>query len=542
MALEIANFTDLDENDVTETRELLATMLAAYNSRLDFRAGPLHDILLHIRAVLQTGERVNWDRLRRSMSLAQVTLDPTLADETLVDQLVSNYRITRRAGVQSTGILALVLAAPNEITVATGSVFVANGLNYVTTRLFIAKSDPGAIITAADRLLVQRSDGNYAFTVEVVAELPGPDYRVRQGTSFVPAIIPTGFVKAYATGDFTDGAAAETNADLVDRALLGLTEATLASRTGMRAYLDENYPEVLVSSILGMDNAEMTRDQQSIFPVSLGARCDWYLRTALVPLRVVVTKSCTLIAKTATTSTWQFVVDKDDLPGWYDVPRIVPEDADASAASFAATVASFSLDFTGFEDWHPLLEGYAGAGSRYQKILYRFTDTTTPPTSLTVGDRKNYDVTLRGLPLLATIQDALVAEGVRGWGGDTAVLAPVPCFVTATVTLETPAAGGTLADPAALKSAMAAHVNGLGFGRKLTVFQVSQLLADQLPAGWKILRILLLGSLQKPDGTIVKLASDKLLEIPESAAARVTAKTVCFFMEPEDITLNVTTP
>jgi len=92
-------FDDLSQDDIDDSKAYLTQFLAEEYPSMDLSVGGVyHDLLLQTAAIFHALNVQLMDQLRRSMSLAEIEADPTLADDEQVDNLLSNYLITRDAG------------------------------------------------------------------------------------------------------------------------------------------------------------------------------------------------------------------------------------------------------------------------------------------------------------------------------------------------------------------------------------------------------------------------------------------------------------
>ena len=96
---------------------------------------------------------VSPDRLRRSMSLKAIGEDPALADADTVDDVLSNYGITRLDGNAATGEMTIVVSTDVSTVIPLGQVFVGNGVEFVTTDAYIGRPSTSSVIVDTERLL-----------------------------------------------------------------------------------------------------------------------------------------------------------------------------------------------------------------------------------------------------------------------------------------------------------------------------------------------------------------------------------------------------
>lgn len=545
MALAITSLSDLATADVEQIRETLAQLLQEENETIDLKRGVLHDLLLHYSAMLAAGTQENIDRLRQSSSLLAISEDPTLADDEIVDGILSNYRVDRKTGQYSTGSVTIVVSALSTVTVENGALFVAEGKQYRSNASYVARTTSASSQSDTDRVLTPLGDGTYAFTISVTAVEIGSASKLTKNTLLVPSASIVNFVKAYATADFSDGVDTETNAELLQRLQTGIACRAMSNRVNMAAMLQEQpaFENIVASSIIGYGDGEMQRDQHSIFPVSYGGRVDWYVRTQQLPQQAGLTKPATLIAKLPDgTSTWQFSLSRDEAPGFYDVTSIQPASLAETTGGFTITADIRANDLTPvagelLPDIQTVTEG---SFSRYQTTVIQFLDTMTDVSALSVGATQSYAVTVRYMPLIDSLQTFVSDRDHRNYAGDVLMKAAIPCFVSLSFTIEG-RAGEPLPQAYEIKDDLAQFVNTIGFCGRLYASELADRIHNYLTGKLAISAIDMFGQIRCPDGTVESLRSTEALIIPTRPEDMISARTVTFILSPDDIAISART-
>lgn len=540
---ELSNLTDLDNADVQQVLEQLTTQLQELNPSLDLKRGVFKDIVAYYHAVLETAIRTNLERYQSARSLQQINANAVAADSTVVDEVLSNWGITRKTGTRAIGSVTIEISQARSVTIPANFTFSVNGLTYVATQTFTSRTSEGQISNpVTDRLLVRLSNGNWAFTIEVEAEDVGSKYKLNAGDTLNPDRTVVSFVASYATSTFNDGLDAETNEQLIAELQLGLAAKALSNRTNMRSYLRSIPALNLITnqSIVGYGDAEMLRDQHTIFPVSYGGRVDWYIRGQETLQRLAVTVTATCISIAGSTSTWQFALNKNASPGFYEVTKIRRQlDANLNSG-FEIILDSRSNDLTG-DGFIPDIDTVAeGAYTAFQTAIIQFVDTVTLVSGLAVGQTALYTCELIGTPLIEEIQTLVSSRDVRSYAADALVKAPVPCFVQVTLTLNKTT--GTMIDADMIdkiKLAIIGVVNRTDFVGRLDGSYIIEAVHGLITDNISITQLDLLGRIRRPDGTLQYLRDPDSIVIPEQPVKMVTAKTVQFFAEVADVSVNV---
>ena len=537
---DLASLTTLNAADVQQLLDRIVTQLQELNPSLDLKRGVFKDTVAYYHAVLEASIRTSLRRYQSARSLQQIQANPTIADNEVVNDVLSNWGITRKIGTKAIGAITIELSQARSVVIPLNFVFEASGRRYLTTKTFTSRSVESQVSSDADRLMQPLSNGNYAFTIEVEAEDVGPAYKLSAGNIIVPNRTIVNYVTSYANSTFTDGIGTETNEELLQQLQLGIAAKTLSNRTNMRSFLRSipAFDSITNQSIVGYGDAEMLRDRHTVFPVSYGGRVDWYIR-GQVPLqrtRLLVTAVC--VEVTATNSTWQFALTKNDIPGFYEVNKIrrIADEGLNSGFEPSSDVRSNDLTESGFlPDIATVTEG---AYSAFQAAVIRFVDTATPIAGLGIGQTAQYFCDVTGTPFIREIQELLGSRDVRSYAADVLVKAPIPCFVEVTLTINK-AAGDVSPPIAAVQTAVVDIINNTDFIGRLDGSRIIEAVHGFLQDNLSVTNLDLFGRIRNPDGTMQYLRDSDSLIIPDQPAKMVTAKTVQFFTEISKVTVNI---
>lgn len=543
---EITDLSSLNADDVAILLDQIATRLQELNPTLDLKRGVFKDTLAYYHAVLEASIRTNLDRYQSARSLKKIEEDPTLADDAVVDEVLSNWGVTRKTGTQASGSVTIELSKAQTITVPEGSIFQSNGKNYVASASFIARTAASQVSVATDRLLVALSNGNWAFTVDVVAEVVGSDYKLNAGDLITPVRRLANYVTSYATSSFDDGTNVETNTELLTQLQNGIAAKTLSNRATMKALISSlaEFSTVTNQSIVGFGDSEMIRDQHSVLPISFGGRVDWYLRTQRPLKKTTTSVEATLIEIVGgTTSLWQFSLGKDVFPGLYEVTGLRNVGDSLLNEGFEITSDSRGYDLTADGFLPDITSVEEAAYSAFQTTTIQFLDTTSATSGLAIGDKKQYSCEISGMPLIKELQAYLSSREVRSYAADVLVKAPIPCFVEVSLNINK-----TVSEPepdiAGIKNAIVNEINDTGFTGRLDASLLIDRVHGFIANETSVTDLELLGRLRRPDGVVNYLKSSNAIVIPQYSDIMVSttsSKTVQFFSEVSKISVNVQT-
>jgi len=542
MAIEVQDLTTLNQADVDQVESKLVQLLTELNPNIDLSTGVVRQLVVHLKAVLDTANQQTIKNLEQSGSLQAIIQNPNIADEDTVDRVLSNYRVVRNRGANATGKVTVVVNEFLPLAIPAGSIFTINNVEFQVMDSFGIRTDISQVTTPQDVLLEPVGINQWGFTIPLTAVNVGTTGNVSFGSTAVPQSTIPNFVKAFAAADFTGGRNPDTNQQLLDKLATGLAVRAWSNRVSIEALI-RNQPDfdgLGAFSIIGFGDAEMLRDQHSIWPGHTGGRSDIYIRTAPLYQTMSVMLTATLIAKVGSLGTWQIGIGRDDIPAYYLIDKVLLPGQDPTGPGFAVTSETRSTDLTGYTDFQvDIASPIEGIYTRYQAATIQFNDTVTDATTLPLATTQDYVVVARVMPLIASIQDFINSRSVRPPMGDALVKAPIPCFCTAAFTLNV-ASGSFVVDTDQVKIDVANAVNNLGFNGQLASSLIDQTLHDTVPGLITVSGMSLSGTVRMPNGTNVTLGPSAVsLIAPSFPAFMTTGRTVIFFLKPEDITVNV---
>lgn len=542
MAITLPDFFSLDQAAVEQAHLYIAQKIGEYAPNVETKRGVLHDILFHLEAVLQTGQDVYADNLRKSGSLLAISENPALATDRNLDELASNFRATRFPGKKAKGTAVIVLSQAVATSISSEYVFSASGYDFVPTGDFVGRVGSSQVTTDFDRLIKPVGDGTFYFTVVLEAVEVGSGANIKRNTKIVPAITIPYFVTAFAESSFTDGSDYEDNASFVKRLQEGIAGKNPSNRITLSSMLraQEAFKAFLDVSTIGFGDAEQNR-YHGIFPIASGNRLDVYVRPQAIPDVNRLVKEAVLIGRQDGGGLWQTSITRDDFPGFYDVEKIVKADlVDVNSQTGLALVQ----DSRGFDvtsdgtNFIPDIETYDEAAySKYQTAVIRFVDPTTSP-DLSEGTTEDYAIYLRGMPLLKSAQDFLAGRDVRPTAGDVLVKAAIPCDLKISFVVYKKISD-TAVDTSAIKQALADKVNKLGFSNKLAASSLHSVIHSYLSSTQTVSAIELFGIIRRPDGTKKFIRDFDALEIPAEPEKMVSTRTTVFILDPSDVDISV---
>lgn len=545
MALEITSFDELDPAKVESMIATMSQLMAEKHPEVELTRGVFHDLVLYFNGLLNAAVRENIDRVLQSNSLLKITENPALADTTVVDNVLSNFNITRTSGSQATGAATVVFRLPVRTTINAAVRFTAG----TTTTPFAPATSfvilpPGTTTTAEnERAMVDVGDGTYAVTITMIAGAAGIAGNIRRGEDLVPNAGLNNVITVYAAADFIGGKDPETNADYLGRLKSGLAAKTVGGRESYVASI-LNQPEfanTLALSVLGFGDQEQQRDQHSIVPMSGGGKVDIYAQTNAYAQDREHLLTATYVGPGVVGTIWQLVLGRDVAPGFYEIVRIA-RPKDTTSTGYAVTQDTRNADLTELDFVPDVLYAKESVYTRYQTAVIRFEDTNTLPIStLAAGtSKKLYSVTTRSMPFVQEIQDFVSSRDNRPRGADVLVKAAVPCFTKISFEVRKLAAA---ADPdiSSIKQAVVDTIAKVGFSGQLHASLISSAAHKYLSAGQALGPVDMFGRIRQPNGANIYVRDNTILKIPYKPDQLVTGRTTAFLTSLDDVAVTVAT-
>jgi hypothetical protein len=541
MAIELTTLSELDATKVDAMITKLAQYMQEQHPEVELTRGVFHDLVLYFNGMLNAAIQENVDRVRQSQSLYAILQNPALADDTVVDQVLSNYNLSRSVGKPAVGVATVILNLPLTTKFTATDSIVANDIRFTPAETFVALPPGSTIVNSGDRVMVPVGDGTYAINITLVATVPGAAGNVRRGATLLPNFVPNNTLLIYAGADFTGGEDPPTNADYIKMLPSALAAKTVGSRQSYIAAIKEQaaFQNTLHISLLGCGDPEQQRDQHSLFPISGGGKVDVYAQTNAYAQERDHLLEAVYIGPATTGTRWQVILDKNTAPGFYEVRRVAkPTDTTSSGYGIVGDVRDVNLTEALFvPDVRYLAET---AYTRYQTAAIRFEDVDTPTTGLVPNvSRAYYSVRTASMPLIGELNDFLTSRDNRPRGTDVLVKAAVPCFTKISFQIRTETNETISADTiTAIKQAVVDAVAGVGFSGQLHASLIDKAAHSYLSGRQAVSKIDMFGRIRRPDGTVAYVRDPAILRIPNDPARMVTGRTTAFLVGPDDVSVS----
>lgn len=508
---------------VEQTRTRFEDIIKEINPDADVSPGSaLNELVLKLSATLHNTISNDIDNIKLTNNIIDVLASQADSYSEVMDKIASNYNISRNQGRKSVGKLKVNVVNPRNYTIRAGTTFIQPNVNltYTTTNDYEIRTSPNPANT--NELPLYTVGTNYFFIVPVTANDVGTQYQLPSGTKFG---LNTGsnisdFIVAEAYGNFTSGAARETDKELISRFKLGLANKSLMSSDSIKANLRDRDLNVLDISIVGADDLEMTRSKQNVFGISTLGMADVYVRTTMGPETFQITKTATKIAN----DLWTLTIDNTDVPGAYLISSILLSGED-KGGSFLITSQTLGYSLKNFNRVNVINNKEEARFTRYQTFVLQFEYADN---ALALGSTLAFEVKGLYQPNIGSIQDIFVNDASRIASADYLVKSALPCLVSLNLKLYKKFSTDViLVDK--IKSDIFIYINTLPFGESVNVSKIVDI-CHNYNVKRVDLPIVLQGEILGNDGSVVSISDNDNLAIPEIPSKGISKKTTLFFI------------
>lgn len=258
MALSI----DVNTEDLVRIEKLIRSALSEYAPGGNFREGTLlNDVVVRAMAVIPAILEKESRQIRARQTLNTISELPPEDVESALDDLVSNWFVTRKTGTRATGTATLHFSSSigDVVEVPIDAQFV-----YTPGVEFVVDSQQPLIINRDDQMRpILASDGSvaeYVLYIPVISTALGSTGNVPAGIFQSFSTFSPYLTYAELETPITTATANEANSDLIERAKTSLSERGLITQRSLRAVLREEIIDVQDVYVVGAGAPEMQRD------------------------------------------------------------------------------------------------------------------------------------------------------------------------------------------------------------------------------------------------------------------------------------------
>jgi hypothetical protein len=489
----------MDQAKIEEGKTLIKELIQNQPEfvNIDTRKGTVvYEVLIGLAALGYGFLSEQIDLFEKSNSLTLIAEDSTGIDDTVIDSILANWFLTRKAGQKSYGKITIIVNAARDYFVGAGTEFTTKtGLEY------IAKED-----NDIQQESLQPETTGFSFVIDIESVDIGSGYSVLADTAFDSPIYPSNIVEISAVSDFVSGTDGETNAQLLTKAQEEISLRDFVSPRSIQKIILENFTDIKEIRAMGMDNREVQRDRNSM-GVKVGGKVDIYVNTPAV-----------------LSESLAFTTDAD---GSVELPQSLRPVLRVKNFSLATSpmveLDSFELDISS------LLTGLDKTFARFSSFekIKVITDQL----------ERNIIIRVDRISGISDIQDFVEDGDIENIVQNTLVKCFMPCFLS--ITIQYVAAGSDSVDEEALTSLIVNYINA--YKDSESIFYVSKLVDHIVSTSYIksiVLPIDIVGEYHLPDGTVKNISSPNAMEIEPNYILGYSNLTYAFYAISEDITVS----
>lgn len=536
--------------DRDTARETIRALLLETNPALDISVGGVVDSVIvegNVDVAVQNQANVNSAYLLQQMqAIANGTV--TITDEQM-DSLASNYYITRRQDDPAHGDVSFIVQNLSTYTIPAGYRIRYGDSSYVTAQVYIVYPPSTSGVDFSDGTSIRletifdtATGYGYRFTLPLVCEQVGAAGVRIPGAVFTADVGFAGLGRIEAAESFAGGTALETNSQMAQRVMEGVTVKTLGGGQDQIGVLAASvYPNMEISAV-GVESAMQTRGRINPFGINVGGKLDVYAKCGAVSQATrVVSATVTDVGTRQVTLT----LTREQAAGAYTYTPVGLTGVPGMTGAITAVSTSFAqATLSGF---NPEMEAQDLRGSANVLVTVVITDTRQKPdlsymvdiTTLGQSLVDTYGVVVDFMPGVLELADAFYADANRPPGIDVLVKAGAPCSVTMSISASKPADynGPSASD---LSAQIAFAVNQLPMRQPyLDDYTISQIIKNASPQ-LSLVSLSMSGGIVAFDGSSVSVwQSGNKLTIPTDSSKKVSYETVFFTTNYTQVSVNL---
>lgn len=414
----------LDSSQLNDTEQYLAEYIkATLGDSVD--VGPnsvLYRLLISPTAIFARMQELDAENLLLSNSLYQALTTPDLVDDETLDKLLSNYFIERTESTPSSGKIRIILDELRYTPWPNNMVFTSNGVTFRAVRSYNGVVSEEDQVTDEDILITAYKDGKYSFVIDAVAEDAGEAGNIERGVDLTFSTQQPHVNSAITASKFEGGKDSETNKELIDRAIVSISNKGTSNRANIEALIKENFSTVKDVSILSSQDKELKRGTVYPFGIRPNNYVDIYVKTRDTYSEIAVNKTFKLQPDG---ETWVTTFTRNEFPVITQVVEVLNEE---DGESLIDIVTERDLDLTKFDDIDVVPD--IVSGTTLSPYSYIILSCKRKNEDASIGDSKVFSVTIRYMPEITDIYRYLMGRSNQPLSGDVLVRPANMCEVT----------------------------------------------------------------------------------------------------------------
>lgn len=280
----MAETITITEQDRVVAENTLEQFLVDTNPDNDYSKGSaLRDLVINGLAFVYAFLKKERDLVRARQSLLLLGSLSGASVDDAVDEILSNWFLTRKEGRQSTGSVTVYVSEAEPVNIPTTTRF------YKTADL-VYKPNSATTLTYSEDDMTPVVDTNgtvtsYSFRVPLISTGTGLEYNVGAGSFVDYSDFSPYVLRVENNAPFTGAEDTETTQEMLERAPTAISVRDLNSARSIDVTLKEGFSQIDDVTVFGYGDAEMIRDlileEATGTRIHSGGFVDAYLRTPL---------------------------------------------------------------------------------------------------------------------------------------------------------------------------------------------------------------------------------------------------------------------
>jgi len=280
----MAEVVEITEQDRIDAENILEQYLIDALPNSDFSKGSaLRDLCISALAYVHAFWTKERDYMKARQSLLLLGALTGADVDAAVDEILSNWFITRKTGRKSTGTVTVYLSTSDSVSIPATTEFYKTA-----TLLYYPNSITTLTYGPEDMQPVTDSTGEvtaYTIQVPLISAGTGVNYDINTGAFVDFTKFSANIIRAENTSVFSGGLSDETTEEMLDRSETAITVRDLNSARSIDTVLQEEFTQVDAVTVIGYGAPEMIRDLVAELAtgtrIHAGGYVDAYLRSPI---------------------------------------------------------------------------------------------------------------------------------------------------------------------------------------------------------------------------------------------------------------------